>query len=44
VIRYRSLAERGITSVFLALPDLGGPDDIERCVPLIDAFGTSRTR
>ena len=44
VVRYRSLAGRGVTSVFLALPDLAGPDDIERCVPLIDAFGTSRTR
>ena len=36
--RYRQLVDRGVRTVFLALPDLGGPDDVRRLVPLIDAF------
>jgi alkanesulfonate monooxygenase SsuD/methylene tetrahydromethanopterin reductase-like flavin-dependent oxidoreductase (luciferase family)/predicted kinase len=36
--RYRLLAERGVSTVFVALPDLAGPDDIERLAPVIAAF------
>ena len=36
--RYRSLAGRGVATVFLALPDLTGPDDILRMSPMIAAF------
>jgi alkanesulfonate monooxygenase SsuD/methylene tetrahydromethanopterin reductase-like flavin-dependent oxidoreductase (luciferase family)/predicted kinase len=36
--RYRQLAELGVSTVFLALPDLGGPDDLERLAPLVGAF------
>jgi len=28
VARYRTLADRGVRTVFLALPDLAGPEDI----------------
>ncbi len=36
--RYRLLAERGVSTVFLALPDLAGPDDLARLAPIISAF------
>jgi alkanesulfonate monooxygenase SsuD/methylene tetrahydromethanopterin reductase-like flavin-dependent oxidoreductase (luciferase family)/predicted kinase len=37
--RYRLLAERGVRTVFVALPDLAGPDDLSRLAPVISAFG-----
>jgi alkanesulfonate monooxygenase SsuD/methylene tetrahydromethanopterin reductase-like flavin-dependent oxidoreductase (luciferase family) len=37
--RYRLLAERGVSTVFVALPDLAGPDDILRLAPIAAAFG-----
>jgi alkanesulfonate monooxygenase SsuD/methylene tetrahydromethanopterin reductase-like flavin-dependent oxidoreductase (luciferase family)/predicted kinase len=37
--RYRQLAERGVSTVFVALPDLAGPDEVLRLTPLISAFG-----
>jgi alkanesulfonate monooxygenase SsuD/methylene tetrahydromethanopterin reductase-like flavin-dependent oxidoreductase (luciferase family)/predicted kinase len=37
--RYRQLAERGVSTVFVALPDLAGPDDLGRLAPVIAAFG-----
>jgi alkanesulfonate monooxygenase SsuD/methylene tetrahydromethanopterin reductase-like flavin-dependent oxidoreductase (luciferase family)/predicted kinase len=37
--RYRQLAERGVGTVFIALPDLAGPDDLARLAPIISAFG-----
>ena len=36
--RYRLLAERGVSTVFLALPDLAGPDDVLRFAPVVEAF------
>ena len=36
--RYRLLAERGVTTVFVALPDLAGPDDVLRLAPVAAAF------
>ena len=36
--RYRQLAELGVSTVFLALPDLAGPDDLERLAPVVSAF------
>jgi alkanesulfonate monooxygenase SsuD/methylene tetrahydromethanopterin reductase-like flavin-dependent oxidoreductase (luciferase family) len=36
--RYRLLVERGVSTVFLALPDLTGPDDVIRLAPLAAAF------
>jgi alkanesulfonate monooxygenase SsuD/methylene tetrahydromethanopterin reductase-like flavin-dependent oxidoreductase (luciferase family)/predicted kinase len=33
--RYHDLAERGVSTVFLALPDLLTPDDLDRCSALI---------
>jgi alkanesulfonate monooxygenase SsuD/methylene tetrahydromethanopterin reductase-like flavin-dependent oxidoreductase (luciferase family)/predicted kinase len=36
--RYRLLAERGVQTVFVALPDLSGPDEIERMQPVVEAF------
>jgi alkanesulfonate monooxygenase SsuD/methylene tetrahydromethanopterin reductase-like flavin-dependent oxidoreductase (luciferase family)/predicted kinase len=36
--RYRQLAERGVSTVFVALPDLAGPDDLARLGPIISAF------
>jgi hypothetical protein len=36
--RYRMLAERGIGTVFVSLPDLAGPDDLERLEPAVGAF------
>jgi alkanesulfonate monooxygenase SsuD/methylene tetrahydromethanopterin reductase-like flavin-dependent oxidoreductase (luciferase family)/predicted kinase len=36
--RYRQLAEHGVSTVFLALPDLAGPDDLTRLAPIVSAF------
>jgi len=36
--RYRMLAERGVAAVFVALPDLTGPDDVLRLAPIAAAF------
>lgn len=38
VDRYRMLACRGVSTVFLSLPDLTGPDEIARCAPILAAF------
>lgn len=38
IARYRSLAERGVGTVFVALPDLAGPEDVLRMAPVIAAF------
>ncbi len=37
--RYRLLAERGVRTVFVSLPDLEAPDDVLRLAPVIAAFG-----
>lgn len=37
--RYRLLAERGVSTVFVSLPDLAGPHDLERLAPVVHAFG-----
>jgi alkanesulfonate monooxygenase SsuD/methylene tetrahydromethanopterin reductase-like flavin-dependent oxidoreductase (luciferase family) len=39
VRRYRSLADAGVCTVFVALPDLGGPDDVARWAPVAAALG-----
>jgi alkanesulfonate monooxygenase SsuD/methylene tetrahydromethanopterin reductase-like flavin-dependent oxidoreductase (luciferase family)/predicted kinase len=36
--RYRLLAERGISTVYVSLPDLAGPDDLSRLAPIVSAF------
>ncbi len=36
--RYRILAERGVRTVFVSLPDLAGPDDVLRLAPVAAAF------
>jgi alkanesulfonate monooxygenase SsuD/methylene tetrahydromethanopterin reductase-like flavin-dependent oxidoreductase (luciferase family)/predicted kinase len=36
--RYRLLAERGVSTVFVSLPDLTGPEDVLRLAPLATAF------
>ena len=36
--RYRGLAGLGVGTVFLALPDLTGAEDLERCAPLLAAL------
>jgi alkanesulfonate monooxygenase SsuD/methylene tetrahydromethanopterin reductase-like flavin-dependent oxidoreductase (luciferase family)/predicted kinase len=36
--RYRLLAERGVRTVFVSLPDLSGPDDVLRLAPVAAAF------
>jgi alkanesulfonate monooxygenase SsuD/methylene tetrahydromethanopterin reductase-like flavin-dependent oxidoreductase (luciferase family) len=33
--RYGALADRGVDTVFLAVADLEGPDDVERLAPLL---------
>ena len=38
VARYRALAGRGVRTVFLALPDLAGPDEVERAGRVVAAF------
>jgi alkanesulfonate monooxygenase SsuD/methylene tetrahydromethanopterin reductase-like flavin-dependent oxidoreductase (luciferase family)/predicted kinase len=37
--RYRLLAERGVRTVFVSLPDLTGPEDVLRLAPVAAAFG-----
>jgi alkanesulfonate monooxygenase SsuD/methylene tetrahydromethanopterin reductase-like flavin-dependent oxidoreductase (luciferase family)/predicted kinase len=37
--RYRMLADRGVSTVFVALPDLAGPDDLSRLAPVLRALG-----
>ena len=36
--RYRLLADRGVSTVFVSLPDLAGPEDVLRLAPVIAAF------
>jgi alkanesulfonate monooxygenase SsuD/methylene tetrahydromethanopterin reductase-like flavin-dependent oxidoreductase (luciferase family)/predicted kinase len=36
--RYRLLADRGVKTVFVSLPDLSGPDDVLRLAPVVAAF------
>jgi alkanesulfonate monooxygenase SsuD/methylene tetrahydromethanopterin reductase-like flavin-dependent oxidoreductase (luciferase family) len=36
--RYRELADLGVSTVFVALPDLTGADDLARCIPLLAAL------
>jgi alkanesulfonate monooxygenase SsuD/methylene tetrahydromethanopterin reductase-like flavin-dependent oxidoreductase (luciferase family)/predicted kinase len=36
--RYRLLAERGVSTVFVSLPDLAGADDLARLAPIVGAF------
>jgi alkanesulfonate monooxygenase SsuD/methylene tetrahydromethanopterin reductase-like flavin-dependent oxidoreductase (luciferase family)/predicted kinase len=38
VERYRQLAQRGVQTVFVALPDLEGPEDLERLAPVLDGI------
>ena len=38
VERYARLRDLGVRAAFLALPDLAGADDLERCAPLARAF------
>ena len=38
IARMRELGKRGVRSVFVALPDLAGPDDVERLAPVVAAF------
>jgi alkanesulfonate monooxygenase SsuD/methylene tetrahydromethanopterin reductase-like flavin-dependent oxidoreductase (luciferase family)/predicted kinase len=36
--RYRLLADRGVRTVFVSLPDLAGPEDVLRLAPVAAAF------
>jgi alkanesulfonate monooxygenase SsuD/methylene tetrahydromethanopterin reductase-like flavin-dependent oxidoreductase (luciferase family) len=36
--RYRLLADRGVQTVFVSLPDLSGPAEVERFAPIVQAF------
>jgi len=36
--RYRLLAERGVSTVFVSLPDLAGPDDVLHLAPIVSGF------
>ena len=36
--RYRLLAEHGVRTIFVSLPDLAGPEDVLRLTPLAAAF------
>ena len=36
--RYRLLADRGVRTVFVSLPDLTGPAEVERFAPIVQAF------
>jgi alkanesulfonate monooxygenase SsuD/methylene tetrahydromethanopterin reductase-like flavin-dependent oxidoreductase (luciferase family) len=38
VARYRTLAEHGVDTVFVAFPDLTGPDEVERFASVAAAF------
>jgi alkanesulfonate monooxygenase SsuD/methylene tetrahydromethanopterin reductase-like flavin-dependent oxidoreductase (luciferase family) len=37
IARYRELAGLGVSTVFVALPDLQGPDDLARLAPVVAA-------
>ncbi len=37
--RYRVLADRGVGTVFVSLPDLAGPDEVRRLASVVGAFG-----
>jgi len=37
--RYRQLAERGVSTVFVSLPDLAGPEEVGKLAPVAAAFG-----
>jgi hypothetical protein len=39
--RYRLLAQRGVGTVFVALPDLAGPDDVLRLGPVAAGFAAA---
>ena len=41
--RYRGLADRGVHTVFVSLPNLTGPAEVERFAAVIQAVGTVRT-
>ncbi len=36
--RYRLLAQRGVTTIFISLPDLATPEDVMRLAPVASAF------
>jgi len=36
--RYLELSDLGVRTIFVALPDLGGADDLARCAPLLAAL------
>jgi hypothetical protein len=36
--RYRLLADHGVATVFVSLPDLAGPQDVLRLAPVTAAF------
>jgi alkanesulfonate monooxygenase SsuD/methylene tetrahydromethanopterin reductase-like flavin-dependent oxidoreductase (luciferase family)/predicted kinase len=36
--RYRELVDLGVRTIFIALPDLAGADDLARCAPLLAAL------
>jgi alkanesulfonate monooxygenase SsuD/methylene tetrahydromethanopterin reductase-like flavin-dependent oxidoreductase (luciferase family)/predicted kinase len=36
--RYRELGDLGVGTIFLALPDLAGADDLARCAPVLSAL------
>jgi alkanesulfonate monooxygenase SsuD/methylene tetrahydromethanopterin reductase-like flavin-dependent oxidoreductase (luciferase family) len=36
--RYRLLAERGVSTAFVSLPSLAGPDDLARFAPIVASF------
>jgi alkanesulfonate monooxygenase SsuD/methylene tetrahydromethanopterin reductase-like flavin-dependent oxidoreductase (luciferase family)/predicted kinase len=38
IARYRELAGRGVSTFFVALPDLAGPDDVGKMAPVIAGF------
>jgi alkanesulfonate monooxygenase SsuD/methylene tetrahydromethanopterin reductase-like flavin-dependent oxidoreductase (luciferase family) len=38
VQRYHELAALGVSTVFVALPDLAGPDDLARLAPVVDGL------
>jgi hypothetical protein len=38
VRRYLELADLGVGTILVALPDLAGADDLARCVPLLAAL------
>ncbi len=40
--RYRRLAELGVGTIFLSLPDLADADDLARCAPLLAALADPR--